>query len=58
MAGKAFYLDIPFEVSDLDRLISTFPNAGLVLRGGAEEKTGFKSFEQLDSIFDALELVE
>ncbi|MBK7634823.1 MAG: hypothetical protein IPJ13_11455 [Saprospiraceae bacterium] len=58
MGGKAFYLDIPFEVSDLDRLISTFPNAGLVLRGGAEEKTGFKSFEQIDSIFDALELVE
>lgn len=55
MRGKEFYLDIPFEAQDLEIIKSWFPDAGLILRGGAEEKTGFKSFEQLDSIFDTLE---
>ena len=27
---------------------------GIILRGGEEEKVGFKSFDQLDEIFDVL----
>jgi phosphoribosylanthranilate isomerase len=47
------FLDIPFEVTELDELLSHNPY-GLILRGGDEEKVGFKSFDDLDEIFDKL----
>lgn len=58
MADKKYYIDIPFEPADLERLIHLLPEAGLIVRGGTEEKTGFKSFEQLDDIFDTLEKLQ
>ena len=38
-------------ISDYSSLLSRF---GIVLRGGEEEKVGFKSYEELDEIFDSL----
>ncbi len=55
LAGeKTIFLDIPFEISELEGLIAAFPGFGLILRGGEEEKTGFKSFDDLDRVFEVL----
>ncbi len=37
-------------------LLSTFPTFGIVLLGSAEEKTGIKSYADLDEILDLIEL--
>lgn len=37
-------------------ILSTLDPAGLNVRGGLEEKVGFKSFDELDGLFDVLEL--
>ena len=36
-------------------IMEQFAPAGFCLRGGAEEKVGVKSFDEIDAIFDALE---
>ncbi len=54
VGDKTIFLDVPFETKDLTRLTSVFPGFGLILRGGEEEKTGFKSFDELDRIFEIL----
>ena len=36
-------------------LYAKYPELGICLRGGAEEKIGYKSFEDLDAIFEAFE---
>jgi phosphoribosylanthranilate isomerase len=41
----------PATISENSKLISKY---GIVLRGGEEEKVGFKSYEELDEIFDLL----
>lgn len=46
-------IDIPFSVQDVDRILD-FGINGFVLRGGEEEKVGFKSYDDLDEIFDHL----
>ncbi len=49
-------LAIDFELAELKTLLADLPNLhGLVLRGGAEERVGLKSYDELDDIFDALE---
>lgn len=50
------FLDIPFDGEDLPKILDTLPIYGLILRGGEEEKIGHKSFEQLDEIFDILNM--
>ncbi len=37
-------------------ILSTLAPHGLSIRGGSEEKTGFKSFEELDDLLEALEI--
>jgi len=51
--SEKIFLDGDFDSSILN---STLKNkiSGLVLRGGEEEKTGFKSFDELDEIFDLI----
>lgn len=50
------FLDIGFENDDISLIIDRFPRlGGLILRGTDEEKVGFKSFEDLDTIFEQLE---
>ena len=54
ISGKNVFLDIPVDGEMLRKMIETLPVYGLILRGGEEEKTGLKSFENLDVIFDIL----
>jgi len=54
-AQKKVFLDIPFEAKHLAEILENLDICGLILRGGEEEKTGIKSFEELDSIFEILQ---
>ncbi len=47
-------LSIVVEANQLDDLLETIQPLGLHVKGGAEEKVGFKSFDDLDDIFEAL----
>ena len=48
-------LDIDFDVEMLNDILEIVPY-GLSLKGGDEERVGVKSFEELDEIFDRLEV--
>jgi phosphoribosylanthranilate isomerase len=48
-------LGIDCAASDLQSCIETIDPYGLNLKGGAEEKVGMKSFEDLDEVFDVLD---
>lgn len=51
--GKEVFLDAIFNASDLDQ-IKTLGFAGIILKGGEEEKVGFKSYDELDDILEAI----
>jgi hypothetical protein len=40
----------------LPKILDTLHIYGLILRGGEEEKVGFKSYEELDKIFDVIRI--
>lgn len=46
------FLDLPLSIADLETYAESDLIYGLVLRGGDEEKVGFKSYDELDQIFD------
>ncbi|MBK9336632.1 MAG: hypothetical protein IPM98_08560 [Lewinellaceae bacterium] len=48
-------LDINLPAGSLMHFLQAYQPAGLALRGGAEERVGIKSFEEVDAVFDALE---
>ena len=48
-------LDMPFSPETLTEIIHTLPLKYLQLKGGEEEKTGIRSFEELDSLLAVLE---
>lgn len=50
------FLDIEMSTANLPSIIGTLQPHGLCVSGGAEEKVGFKSFDELDEIFDLFEL--
>ena len=52
---KTTHIDIDLTKEDLKMMLDTLPYFGIILRGGDEEKTGVKSFEELDEIFEILE---
>jgi len=54
---QTFWLDSNIQPAQLDEIIES-PFAGIILRGGAEEKVGLKSFDELDEVFEALEVEE
>ncbi len=51
---REVFLDIDFDSDDLEEMFSNWDVYGLILRGGAEEKVGLKSFDKLDDIFEIL----
>lgn len=51
--GKEVYLDAVFTSADLGR-IKELGFAGIILKGGAEEKVGFKSYDELDEILETI----
>lgn len=52
------YVDTDWDSSFISKNASVFNHLGLVLKGGAEEKVGYKSYDDLDEIFEALENIE
>jgi phosphoribosylanthranilate isomerase len=52
---KMTHIDIDLTKEDLQMMLETLPYFGIILRGGDEEKTGVKSFEELDELFEILE---
>jgi len=52
-AGNEVFLDANFFSSDLDR-INDLGFVGIILKGGVEEKVGFKSYDELDEILEAI----
>ncbi len=53
-ALKHVFLDLPFSLAEWNQLYAEIPVHGIIVRGGEEEKTGFKSFEALDELFEVL----
>lgn len=52
-AAKEVFLDANFTAADLDK-ISELGFSGIILKGGEEEKVGFKSYDELDEILEAI----
>jgi phosphoribosylanthranilate isomerase len=50
-------LNIDFQLVELEEIMALTP-FGLALKGGEEERVGVKSFDELDDIFDKLEIEE
>jgi phosphoribosylanthranilate isomerase len=50
---KEVYLDGIFKAKDLAK-IDSFGVAGIILKGGDEEKVGYKSFDDLDEVLEEL----
>lgn len=48
-------LELGLPADQADQLLEFLRPLGLSLTGGSEEKTGFKSFDELDEVLDALE---
>lgn len=48
-------LALDFHPGNLSEILSMVRPFGLQLQGGAEEKTGFKSFDELDGLLDLLD---
>lgn len=48
------YLDFAENSKELMNLLETIRPSGFILRGGEEEKVGYKSFDEIDEIFEAL----
>jgi phosphoribosylanthranilate isomerase len=49
-------LSIDFEMNQLHEILESIQIHGLNLKGGEEEKIGYKSYDELDEILDALEI--
>ncbi len=52
------WVDVDFSVEDLDYLLNEISPLGLIIRGGVEEKVGLKNFDDLDAIFEHLEVFD
>lgn len=48
------YVAIDLPASAIEAWIKQLPKVGLALRGSAEEQVGYKSFDELDEIFEVL----
>ena len=49
------YLDLPLMAKDYLSAISELKPEGFILRGGEEEKVGFKSYDEVDEIMETIE---
>ncbi len=53
--SKPAYLDLPLSHEEIEEIVLEIDIEGLILRGGDEEKVGFKSYEEIDEILELLE---
>ena len=51
----SIFLSTPFEASKVSYFMDNFQLEGIQVKGGLEEKVGFKSFDALDEIFEEIE---
>ena len=51
-------ISIEIAANSLSELLKVINPTGLSFKGGQEEKIGFKSFEELDEIFEEIEILE
>ncbi len=51
-------ISMDFSPEELLELLDELPVKGISVRGGAEEKVGYKSFDELDELFEAIEVLE
>ncbi len=51
-----YLLSLDFEEETLDEVLNTLNPLGLSFTGSEEEKVGFKSFEDIDDLFEILEV--
>jgi phosphoribosylanthranilate isomerase len=49
------FLDMPFRLDEVTELLEKIQPYGILVRGGSEEKPGFKSYDELDEFFDFLD---
>lgn len=49
------FLSIDFNASNIQKILTTIQPLGISVKGGAEEKVGFKSYDELDEVFEVLE---
>ena len=52
-ANKEVFLDASFTASHLPK-ITELGFAGIILKGGEEEKVGYKSYDELDEILESI----
>jgi len=55
-AQNTLFISAPSHEGYLRQLIEDIHPFGITVKGGAEEKVGFKSYEELDVFFDTLEI--
>ena len=53
---ESFTYNVNNKVTELNEMLETVQIHGLSLKGGEEEKVGYKSFDELDEVLDALEI--
>jgi len=51
-------LSIDIAANQIDELLDTIQPHGLNVKGGDEEKVGFKSYDELDELFEAVEVLD
>lgn len=52
------FVDLEFELEEIRGFVSKTNPIGIILRGSEEEKVGVKSFENIEEIFDLIEIEE
>jgi len=55
-SDNEMFIDGINSVEEIEYLLQEINPSGIVLKGGEEEKVGFKSFDELDEIFEYLEV--
>lgn len=58
LAGREVYLQIALGETDPKVVAQDYSIAGFAVRGSSEEKVGYKSFDDIDPLFEGLEVFE
>ena len=58
LADRRVYLEISLGATDPKAFAGAYPIAGFAVRGSNEEKVGYKSYDDLDPLFEGLETFE
>lgn len=51
---RTVYFDLPQFSPEWVQFLASFPNTGIVVRTGTEDKPGIKSFDEVDALFEML----